>query len=206
MPVAPFIACRECDLLHREVPLTVDGIARCQRCQAVLFRRGHTGLDRSLALTLSAVVLFLIANLLPLASLDMQGQEQQTTLFGTIQALYEQDMAAVAILVFITTMVAPAIELAAMLYLLLPLRFGWPHHDFSPTFRLLEAVRPWVLMDVFILGALVSLIKLGSIATVVPGIALWSMGGLILLLAAIANSFDFRELWPQARITTRITK
>ena len=155
MPVVPIIACRECDLLHREVPLTIGGTARCQRCQAVLFRRGHAGLDRALALTLSAVVLFFIANLLPLARLDIQGQEQQTTLFGTIQALYDQDMATVAILVFITTMVAPAIELVAMLYLLLPLRFGWLQPEFSRTFRLLEAVRPWVLMDVFILGALV---------------------------------------------------
>lgn len=201
MPVAPFIACSECDLLHREVLLTVDGIARCQRCRAVLFRRGHAGLDRALALTLGAVILFLIANLLPLASLDIQGQAQQTTLFGTIQALYDQGMPAVAILVLITTIVAPAIQLLAMLYLLLPLHFGWPHHDFSPTFRLLEAVRPWVLIDVFILGALVSLVKLGDIATVVPGIALWSMGGLIVLLATIANTFDFRELWSQARLT-----
>ena len=201
MAVAPFIACRECDLLHREVSLTGDGIARCQRCDAILFRRGHAGLDRSLAFTLGAVVLFLIANFLPLARLDMQGQEQETTLFGTILALYEQDMTAVAILVFITTIVAPAIELAAMLYLLLPLHFGWPQHDFSPTFRLLEAVRPWVLMDVFILGALVSLVKLGDIATVVPGIALWSIGGMIVLHAAIANSFDFRELWSHAGLT-----
>ena len=200
MPVAPFIACRECDLLHREVSLPVGGTARCQRCEAVLYSRGHAGLDRSLALTLGAVVLFLIANLLPLATLDMQGHEQQTTLFGTIQALYEQDMPAIAILVFITTIVAPAIELTAMLYLLLPLRFGWPQPEFSRTFRLLEAVRPWVLMDVFILGALVSLVRLDRIATVVPGIALWSMGGLIVLLAAIASSFDFRELWPQTRL------
>lgn len=201
MPIVPFIACSECDLLHREAPFVVAGTARCQRCQAVLFRRGHAGLDRTLALTLGAALLFLIANLLPLASLDMQGQEQQTTLFGAIQALYEQDMAAVAILVFMTTMVAPAIELVVMLYLLLPLRFGWPHRDFPRAFRLLEAVKPWVLMDVFILGALVSLIKLGDIATVVSGIALWSMGGLILLLAAIANSFDFRELWSQMRLS-----
>jgi paraquat-inducible protein A len=201
MPAALFIACSECDLLHREAPSAVAGIARCQRCQAVLFRRGHAGLDRTLALTLGAALLFLIANLLPLASLDMQGQEQQATLFGAIQALYEQDMAAVAILVFMTTMVAPAIELVVMLYLLVPLRFGWPHRDFPRAFRLLEAVRPWVLVDVFILGALVSLIKLGDIATVVSGIALWSMGGLILLLAAIANSFNFRELWLQVRLS-----
>lgn len=201
MPGAPLIACNECDLLHREVSLTSDGIARCQRCGAVLFRRGHAGLDRALALTLGAVILFLIANLLPLASLDIQGQAQQATLFGTIQALYDQGMPAVAILVFITTIVAPAIQLLAMLYLLLPLHFDWPHPDFSPTFRLLQAVRPWVLMDVFILGALVSLVKLGDIATVVPGIALWSMGGLIVLLATIANTFDFRELWSQARLT-----
>lgn len=201
MPAAPFIACSECDLLHREAPFTVAGTARCQRCQAVLFRRGHAGLDRTLAFTLGAALLFLIANLLPLASFDLQGQEQQTTLFGAIQALYEQDMAAVAILVFMTTIVAPAIELVVMLYLLIPLRFGWSRRDFPQAFRLLAAVRPWVLMDVFILGALVSLIKLGDIATVVSGIALWSIGGLILLLAAIANSFDFRELWLQVRLS-----
>lgn len=198
MPVAPFIACPECDLLQRETPLPPRRTACCHRCGAALYRSTSNSLDRSLAFTLAAVMLLLIANALPIASLEVRGQHVETTLWGAVHALYDQGRVAVSILVFVTTLLAPALELSLMLYMLVPLRLGYVPQHLSLAFRLAPVAREWGLVDVFMLGVVVSLIKLGNLAVVVPGIALWSFGGLILLLTAIGAAFNAREFWLRA--------
>jgi paraquat-inducible protein A len=195
MHAETLIACHECDLLLREVALPEGGLARCGRCGAELYRSHPDSIDRSLAFTLGAVVLFVISNVFPILGIEVQGQATQSTLIGAVRSLYDQDMHLVAALVFVTTVVMPVIELSAMTYLLLPLRLGRAPRYFSPVFRVLQAVRPWGMVEVFMLGVLVSLVKLAHIANVVPGVALWSFGGLMLLLAAAAAAFDPRVLW-----------
>ena len=197
MPV-PLIACPECDLLQAETPLPRGRTAYCGRCGLALYRGTTSSIDRTLALTLAAIVLFAIANSLPIASLDVRGQHTQTTLYGAVEALYDQGMASVAVLVCLTTIVAPAFELVAMLYMLLPLRFGDVPPHLSLAFRWAPIAHEWGLVDVFMLGVVVSLIKLGNLATIVLGIALWSFAGLILLLTAIGASFNPREVWLRA--------
>jgi paraquat-inducible protein A len=203
MSIAPLIACPECDLLQREIALPSGETAACARCGLALYRGGGGAgshrLNRTIAFTLAALVLLVIANTLPIASLDLRGQHSQTTLLGAVHSLYAQDMKAVAVLVFITTLLAPAVELAAIGYMLIPLRLGRLPPQLSLAFRLTPAAHAWGLVDVFMLGVLVSLIKLGKLATVVPGIALWSFFGLILLLSAIGASYDPRAIWQHAR-------
>jgi paraquat-inducible protein A len=189
------IACHECDLLQREVPLPLGGVVRCGRCGAELYRSHPDSFERTLTLMLAASVLFAIANAFPIIGLKLEGQVIQTTLFHTVQVLYNEDMTPVAALVFVTTMLMPALELFAMAYLLLPLKLGRVPQGFALVFRMLQAVRPWGMVEVLMLGVLVSLVKLAHLAVVVPGIALWSFGVLMILFAAIAAVFDPRELW-----------
>jgi paraquat-inducible protein A len=82
-----------------------------------------------------------------------------------------------------------------MLYMLLPLKLGWVPKGLPAMFRLVQTVRPWGMVEVFMLGTLVSLAKLSHIAHVQPGIALWSFGALMFLVAAAAASFDADDLW-----------
>ena len=195
MANAELIACHECDLLLREKPLPLGGVARCARCGAELYRSHPQSLDRTLACTLGAVALFIIANSFPIVGLNIQGQQTEATLYGTMRALYDQDMRLVAGLVFATTLLMPSLELAAMCYLLLPLKFGRVPHQRALVFRLLQAVQPWGMVEVFMLGIIVALVKLAHIAIVITGIAMWSFGGLMLLFAFVAASFDPRMIW-----------
>jgi paraquat-inducible protein A len=189
------LACHECDLLQREAPLAAGGAARCARCGGILYRNRPGGLDRTLAYTLGAAVLFVIANAFPIVGLDAQGHRSSTTLFGTVQTLHDDGMTSVAALVFVTTMLMPAIQIGAMLYMLLPLKLGRVPHGLPAVFRLVQAVRPWGMVEVFMLGTLVALTKLAALASVVPGVALWSFGALMLLFIAAAASFDPHALW-----------
>jgi len=194
------IACHECDLLQREVPLPLGGVVRCGRCGAELYRGHPDSLNRTLALTAGAIVLFAIANAFPLVGLKLQGQVINTTLFHTVQTLWNQDMKSVGLLVFVTTMLMPALQLLAMTYLLLPLRLGRAPPGFALVFRMLQAVRPWGMVEVFMLGVLVSLVKLAHLAGLVPGIALWSFAALMFLMAAVGAVFDPRDLWARMSV------
>ena len=201
--MASLIACHECDLLNRETVIPPGGKACCRRCGALLYRRTRNSLDRTLAFTLGAAVLMVVANLFPIVELDAQGHRTSTTLFGSVRTLYDDEMRSVATLVFATTILMPALETGAMIYMLLPLKLGWVPKRLPAMFRLVQTVRPWSMVEVFMLGTLVSLAKLEHLAHVVPGIALWSFGALMALMAAAAASFDAHELWARVEATGR---
>jgi len=192
---AQLIACRYCDLLQREIPLKPGCAASCSRCGAVLYRNATDSIERTLAFTLAAAVLFVIANVFPLFAIEVQGSHSAITLFGAVRSLWDQQMHFISLLVFLTTILIPALELVTMTYLLLPLRFCHVPAGYTHFLRVMQIVEPWSMIEVFMLGVLVSLVKLTGSFKVIPGVALWSFGCLTLLLAAAAASFSVRDVW-----------
>lgn len=192
---AELLACPECDLLQSDSAMPRPRKALCARCGAVLYQRHDQGLSRTLALTVAALVLFALANAFPILSLELQGEHTDATLAGAVAALWSQNMQLVAALVLFTAILMPLAELAALAWLLVPLQLGWraPHH--GKVFRLLQLGNRWGMVEVFVLGALVSYVKLGHLANVETGIALWSFAALMLVMAAIEANFDPRDLW-----------
>ena len=189
------IACHECDLVHRVKPLPPKGIASCTRCGSVLYRHKPNSLERTLALSLAGLVLFVLANAYPFLALKMESQTLQTNLITGIKQLYTQDMQGLAVVVLLTTILAPLAQLLGMLYLLLPLRHHRVPPQFAPVFRFVRSLQPWSMMEVFMLGILVSVVKLAKMAQIVPGIAIFSFFALILVLAAATASLDPHEIW-----------
>ena len=198
-----WIACPECDALQREVALPRHGVAECVRCGADLFRDKPGSLDHTLAFALAAAILFAIGNSQPIMRLDAQGMRSEATLYDTAAALYAAGMWHVALLVAMTSIVVPAIELFVLLYMLLPLRFGRVPGALAHAFRVAHAARPWGMVDVFLLGAFVSLVKLTQIAEVHVGGALLAIIGYMLLLTFAMASFEPRALWARAEALQR---
>lgn len=192
---AQTLACHECDLLQTEPALAPGQTARCVRCGAVLARNPPDSLDRTLALTLTAAILYVIANAWPLVGLEMQGRRVEVTLIGAVQALWSEGMTPVAALVFGTALLFPLLELAMILVVLIPLRLGRVSPRMAPFFRLVRSVQPWGMVEVFLLGMLVSLVKLSHMATVLLGPAFWAMAALILTVTLAGRAFDSRRLW-----------
>lgn len=189
------IACQYCDLLQREIPLSPGCSASCSRCGAVLYRNATDSINRTLAYTLAGAVLFVVANVFPIFSIEMQGDRAGINLYGAVRSLWNQQMESISLLVLITAILVPAIELISMLCLLLPLKFGRVPAGYTVFMRTLQYVEPWGMVEVLLLGVLVSLVKLTNSFKVIPGIALWSFGFLTLLLAAAAASFSARDVW-----------
>jgi paraquat-inducible protein A len=199
MTSARLIACHECDLLQREATLAEGATARCRRCGAALYRSLPPSVDRALALTLAALILFGVANAYPIVGLSVNGNLVETTLFGAVRILYDDGIWPIAGLVFVTTLLMPSLDMLAVVYMLLPLRLGRVPRRPDLVLRLLRRVTPWGMTEVLILGMLVALVKLAVIASVVPGIALWAFGAVMLLLAAAAAGFQPNDVW--ARIS-----
>lgn len=189
------IACRECDLLQYEVALDSHADAHCTRCNAVLYRGTRASLPLMLALMASCAVLLVVSNLFPIATLEVQGAHVEATLINTVITVYNQGRELVATLVLLTTIVLPAIEIACMLYLLVPLALGRIAPDTPAVFRLVVAIRPWSMMEIMLLGVLVTLIKLTDFASIIPGVSLWSFCALIVFFTMAASAFSVRDFW-----------
>jgi len=202
------LACVECDALHRRASSDSarllepgDAIApsgrhyECRRCGAPLGLARHAGFDLPLALALTGLVLLVIAHLNPILAIDIQGQVRSTTLWEAAWTLYDDGAWFMCGLVLVTTLVNPFIELAAVCYVLLPLRVGDQAPGFELVLRAMRSVRPWVMVEVFMLGVLVAFVKLSGLAAVVPGVGLWAFGAVMLLVAAMASAFDHEHVW-----------
>ena len=189
------IACHDCDLVHRIKTLPAKGAAHCIRCGAVLYKHKPNSLERTLAFAVAGLILFVLANSFPFLVLKIGSQGRETTLITGIHELYIQGMHIISILVLITTILAPFIQMMCMFYVLLPLKFGRVPRRLPRVFRFLEHVMPWSMMEVFMVGILVSVVKLAKMAKIIPGISLYSFLGLIFVLAAMTVSLDDHLIW-----------
>jgi paraquat-inducible protein A len=189
------VACHDCDLLLKEPPVPEGDSALCPRCGAVLLRRRRDSIERTLALTLAGIVLFLVANAFPFLSFEMQGQDTTTTLASGSIDIFQAGRPFVAGLVFLTTILAPMTELLLLLYILVPLHAGRSPRGLALAFRWVLRARSWSMMEVFLIGIFVSVVKLMDMADIVPGVALWAFALLIPVLAASASTLDPDEIW-----------
>jgi paraquat-inducible protein A len=189
------IACHECDLLHQVQPVPDGGAARCVRCDALLYHQKKDSLDRTLALTIAGLVLLIVANTFPFLAMKSKGLVRETTLITGIKGLYLQGMEALALLVFLTIILVPLVHIAGMLYILVTLKGNRVPRNLALVYRFLRSLQPWGMMEVFMLGILVSYVKLGKMATIVPGLAVYSFVVLIFVLAGAAASLDPRIVW-----------
>jgi len=170
---------------------------RCVTCNSPLYR-SNGDLGAMLAVTVTATVALVIANALPLVTVTSAGHQTRATLWQAIAASYDSELPFVAITLTLTLLVAPAIELGLLLWLLVPLCARSRPLAFLSMMGLLRTLRPWRMVEVFFLGVIVAVVKLSVLATVLPG---WGMFGVAVMALALASlsSFDQGALWRRAR-------
>jgi len=194
------IACRQCDLVQNVPSVEGRATARCARCNAVLFRTRVNTVDCTIAWTLSALILFMVAISFPFLGINSNGLERHTSLLTGIFEIYGQGMVSLAILVALTCVLVPVMQMVGLLYVFLPLKFNRKLPFVETIFRLFQHVQPWNMMEVFMLGILVALVKLGDIATIAPGVAVFAFACLILCLAFAVSSVDAHQIWRRIEV------
>lgn len=189
------MACHECDLLHRIDGLPEGGTSVCSRCGAILVSHKRDSLDRSLALTLTGLILFVMANAYPILEIKSGSLYQSTTIIGSVEVLFAGGTWEIGLLVFFTAFFFPLLDLISRLCILIPLKMNKSPWKLSFIVSFMQSINPWGMTDVFMLGVLVSVVKLVKMMKVIPGISLFAFVMLIFVLAGIASAFDPHLAW-----------
>ena len=192
------MACNECDLLHRIIPVPVRGKALCTRCGALLYRDIPNSIEKVLALYLTALMFLIMTHVFPFMSMELNGRIEENHFLSGTMALYRMGMGEVGGLVFVTSVLFPFLTIMGMLYILVPIKLGYRSWKTGWAFRMVRALMPWSLTAVFMLGVLIAFVKLLDLATIIPGVSLYSFIGLMVALTAAQVNLDPRVIWPPA--------
>jgi paraquat-inducible protein A len=190
-----YLACPDCDGLFT-APETPEG-ARilCPRCGAHLLTRRANFVSHATALLTAAAFFFLLANLFPFMTLKSDYRESEMQLAGSVSGLAQLGFPVLAGMVGMFMLVAPIFLLGALLYIFIPLLRGERRRWSLPLCRAMSEARRWHMSEVYLLGALVSMLKLGKLATLTLGVSFWAFVGFILCFASAVTIIDPSELW-----------
>jgi paraquat-inducible protein A len=159
----------------------------------------YSGLQPSgwLALTLAALIVFVVANIYPVAIMSVQGMVQKASLPNAVIITWQQQHEVVAIMTGLAGVVFPLLQLLLLIWVMYPLSVGVKPPAFAAATRLLGLLEPWSMVPVFVLGVLVAVVKLAGMASVSPGIGLGGFALLTILLTILAR-LSPQSLWHYA--------
>jgi paraquat-inducible protein A len=187
--------CESCNHLSRLPPST--GTARCPRCGSALYFRRHHSLQRSWALCLAACCLLIPANVLPIMTVISLGQGEPDTIMSGIVRLWTTGLWGIAAIVFIASILVPAVKLVAMALLMLVVHWRLPLNKGQCTslYRFVHFIGRWSMLDLFIISILITVVQMGNVALVEAGPAATAFAAVVVLTMLAANSFDPRLIW-----------
>lgn len=193
-----WVICDQCDALYRRASLEAGHRACCRRCGHTLYGRTRELEPRSaLALSLTAFILFLLANVFPVLGMELAGQHREMPLWMAIHAMWMAGQPLVAMLAAATMWLFPLLIVLLYLLLLGTMLRGVRPPAAIPMLHLLRHLQPWSMLEVFMIGIVVSLVKLGDIAEIILGPGLGALALLTLLLIRL-GTLDRRLLWNHA--------
>lgn len=181
------IACEHCASVYRWHSLEPGEAAACERCGSTLWRYSRLTLSNWLALALTGLILFALANAYPVAALSVQGMVSEATLLDAVAITWRQGHYAVAIMTGTVGFAIPLLQLLALLWVLGPLSRGALPYGFRGVVRFLGLMRPWSMVPVFLLGVVVSVVKLAGMASVAPKVGLLAFGFLTIILTILSR-------------------
>lgn len=194
------IACPDCDLLHRRQPLPTGGRAECSRCGAVLYTNPWNSIESTLVMTITALILFAIANLGHFMSFQLHGRSQSARIITGVFELHAEGMWGLAGMVLFVSILAPALTLLLLLYISLPLYLDRTPPFLALVYRVYEELRPWSMVGVYVLGALVAITKLADMASTPVGTGFWALIALMFLVGPAQARLDPDILWERLEV------
>lgn len=189
------IACHECDALHDRLPLQAGESAACSRCGARLYVENPEDLQRALAFTLAGLFFFLIMVSFPFLGIFASGIERNIGLLESITDLYSNHSRPLALVVGMVLVVFPLIKVLGLIGLLLPMEVSRRLPASHIYCRLVERIAPWNMTEIYLVGVIVTFVKLSSMASIVYGIAFWAFIGFVIAMTAATAAINFTTLW-----------
>ena len=195
------LSCPTCRLtLQVGASLGAGQRAECPRCGSTVTEGPHGSLQLTAALALAALILYVPANIYPILRMHFYGAYSENTVWDGVVSLAQTGQYFVALIVFLASIAIPVLKLAALLYLVAAARFNLGRRLRGRTrlYQFVDAVGPWAMLDVFLLAVLVALVKLGQIATILPGPGLIAFTAVVVLTLLASASFDPGTIWERS--------
>jgi len=191
----PFDACPECDLLINPALPVVGEKAHCPRCGYLLQRPRKESIDRTFALSVAGLIVMFPANLLPLVGIKFLSNTRDGTLWSGVISLFAEDMWAVAILVFLSSILFPVLNIVLSLLISGHLYFNRPNPHLTAWMRWLQHIDEWAMLEIYALSIIVACVKLASMAELKFGFGLYAFIALLVITAMLASSMDQYLFW-----------
>ncbi len=191
---AGLVLCSDCHTIHQYIP---DTAMKCSRCGAQLHQRKPDSLNRTWALLITSIILFIPANTLTIMNVIYFGRDDPSTIMGGVILLLQMGSYSVAFVVFTASILVPLFKMIGILMILLSLTLNINLSDSQriKMFRIIDFIGRWSMLDIFVISILAALVNINGIAVITAGGAATAFGAVVLLTIIAANSFDTRLLW-----------
>ncbi|MCP4000068.1 MAG: paraquat-inducible membrane protein A [Gammaproteobacteria bacterium] len=193
------LSCHACGLLTPcsspdDVPA---GHERCSRCGSALHMRYTDSLNRTWALLITAVILYIPANLLPITQTSSLGLTQDKTIMQGVIYFLQHGEWPIAVVIFTASILVPLLKMAVLLYLLISVQRGSSKRALERTkiYRIIEFIGRWSMIDIFVVVIMVALVQLGTLASIAAGEGALYFCAVVIITMFASASFDPRLIW-----------
>lgn len=152
LDIGQYWGCPCCDLLVKKRPVNYHQKANCPRCNKTLAQPVKNSVEKTLALSLGALILFFPAILFPLMTLDLLGFTQQQSILQSMLAVFHEGYILVAIVIFITCIMVPLLQMSILFYVSLALYKKLPLPRLHFSFRIYHAIKEWGMLEIYMLA------------------------------------------------------
>ncbi|MEO1595763.1 MAG: paraquat-inducible protein A [Pseudomonadota bacterium] len=195
-----YLACPSCDALFERPTLAPGQRARCPRCHEVIATNKHRGAERTSALMLASLIVYAVAVMFPFMSMERSGLSNRISVVDAVAVLWSNGMTLLAVVSGLLILVIPAIRIGLVLVLNASLaRRETAQRKQAFLLRMAQHLEPWAMADIFMIGVIVSLVKIGSLARIEVGPAFWAMSALIVFMAMAATAACRDSAWQRVR-------
>jgi paraquat-inducible protein A len=190
--------CHRCGLLLRVVRTP----ARCPRCGASVHLRRPNSLARTWALLITALLMYVPANILPIMITSYLGSETTSTIMSGVALFLEHGDWPLALVIFVASVVIPLLKIMALVYLLVSVqrRSRIRRRERTVLYRITELIGRWSMVDVFVVAVLAAVVQMGNLVSVYPGPGATAFAAVVILTMLAAGSFDPRLIWDHQEV------
>ena len=192
---AGILICTECHELNKQEADSEEQL--CTRCGALIHARRPNSLTRTWALLITAAILYIPANLLPIMTVNSLGQGDPSTIMSGVIQLVQHGMFPIAAVVFIASILVPTFKLVGIGLLLFSVQRHQPlsAQQRIVMYRFIEFIGRWSMLDIFVIAILVALVNFGRLASVEANLGAAAFASVVILTMLAAVTFDPRLIW-----------
>jgi len=195
IPLDNFIICKKCDTLHQKKRLKLGAVAKCTECGSVLYRHHRNLVDYGLALGVSALIFFIIANAFPIVNIELRGIQQDISLPSVLLSLFENGFFLVGLFCSFVIFIFPFTVLVVFIWIMWLMKLRRGEEKVEKLLIFLAKILPWNMVEIFLVSIFVALVKLIGYAQIHFGLSLWSLVVFVAFDLYLSKSISIDELW-----------